>query len=57
VTNFVNSILFLAHQIASLVDGVFFKEVTNFIARRKEVVITNVVVVTRGEFGLNDRDW
>jgi hypothetical protein len=52
MTNFVNSLLFLAGKIAPLIDGTFFKEVADFIARRKEVVIADMVVVTGGEFGL-----
>jgi hypothetical protein len=52
VTNLVDSFLLLARQVASLIDDTLFKKVANFVARRKEVVVTDVVVVTRGEFGL-----
>jgi hypothetical protein len=52
VTNFVDSLLFLARKIAPLIDSTFLEKVANFIARRKEVVIADVVVVAGDEFGL-----
>jgi hypothetical protein len=54
VTNFVDSHLFLARQISTVIGGIFFEEVADFVARRKEVVVTNVITIIRGEFGLTD---
>jgi len=55
VTNLINSPVFLACKVSLLVNSVFLEEVANFVARCKKVVVTNVVFVARGEFGLGKR--
>jgi hypothetical protein len=52
VTNLVDGLVLLARQVSLPVGGIFLEEVANFVARRKEVVVTDVVVVPSGEFGL-----
>jgi hypothetical protein len=52
MTNFVNSSVLLAGQIALPVDGILLEEVADFITRRKEVVVPDMVIVPGGEFGL-----
>ena len=52
MTDLIDSMVLLSCQVSVLVDSVFFEEVANFVARRKEVMVTNVVVVTSREFGL-----
>lgn len=52
MTNLVDGLVLLARQVSLPVGGIFLEEVANFVARRKEVVVTDVVVVPSGEFGL-----
>jgi len=52
MTNLIDSPLLLARKVSLLVDSLVFEEVADFIARRKEVVVTNVVLFVGGEFGL-----
>jgi hypothetical protein len=52
VTNLINSLVLLARQVSLPVDGTFLEEVANFVARRKEVVVADVVSVSSGEFRL-----
>ena len=52
MTNLVDGLVLLARQVSLPVDGIFLEKVTNFVARRKEVVVTDVVIVPSGEFGL-----
>lgn len=52
VTNFVNSPVLLARKVSLLINSVFLEEVANFVARCKKVVVTNVILFARGEFGL-----
>jgi hypothetical protein len=51
MTDLIDSMVLLSCQVSALVDSFFFEEVANFVARRKEVIVTNMVVVTRREFG------
>jgi hypothetical protein len=52
VTNLVNSFVLLACQVALPVGGILLEEVANFVTRRKKVVVPDVVIVSRGELGL-----
>lgn len=52
MTDLIDGVVFLPCQVFALVDSIFFEEVANFVAGRKEVIVTNMVVVTRREFGL-----
>ena len=52
MTDLINSVVLLPCQVSALVHSIFFEEVSNFVAGRKEVIVTNMVVVTRREFGL-----
>ena len=52
MTNLVDGLVLLARQVSLPVDGIFLEKVANFVARRKEVVVTDVVIVPGGEFGL-----
>lgn len=52
MTNLINGLVLLTHQVSMPVGGIFLEEVANFIARRKEVFVTDVVFVTGGEFRL-----
>lgn len=52
MTNLVNSSVLLAGQIALPVDGILLEEVADFVTRRKEVVVPDMVIVPGGEFGL-----
>jgi hypothetical protein len=54
MTNLVDGPLFLARKISLRVDGLFFEEEAYFVTRRKEVVVTNVVIFVGGEFGLRE---
>jgi hypothetical protein len=52
MTNLVDSPLLFTCKVSLLVNGLLFKEVADFIARREEVVVTSVILFVRGEFGL-----
>jgi hypothetical protein len=52
VTNLINSPVLLARQVSLPVGGIFLEEIANFVSRRKEVVVTDVVFVSGGEFRL-----
>jgi hypothetical protein len=52
VTNLVDGLVLLARQVSVPVHGIFFEKVADFVARRKEVVVADVVVVPSGKFGL-----
>ena len=52
MTNLVNSLVFLARQVSLPVGGILLEEVANFVTRGKEVVVTDVVIVSGGEFRL-----
>jgi hypothetical protein len=52
MTNLVNSLVLLSGQVSLPVDGILLEEVANFVTRRKEVVVAEVVIVPGGEFGL-----
>ncbi len=52
MTDLIDSVVLLPCQVSALVDSFFFEEVANFVARRKEVIVTHMIVVTRREFGL-----
>ena len=52
MTNLVDGLVLLARQVSLPVDGIFLEKVANFVARRKEVVVTDVVIIPSGEFGL-----
>ena len=54
MTDLIHSVLFLSCQVSALVDGIFFKEISNFVAGREEVIVA--VAVTRLEFGLTSHD-
>jgi hypothetical protein len=56
VTNLIDGLVLIARQVSLPVGGIFLEEVANFIARRKEVVVTDVVLVTgaSGEFRLQE---
>jgi hypothetical protein len=58
VTNLINGLVLLARQVTMPVGGIFLEEVANFIARRKEVVVTDVVFVSgaSGEFRLQKQN-
>ena len=56
MTDLIDSMVLLSCQVSALVDSIFFEEVANFVARRKEVMVTNMIVVTSGEFGLTTMD-
>lgn len=52
MTNLVDGLVLLARQVSLPVDGILFEKVADFVARRKEVVVADVVIVPSGEFGL-----
>jgi hypothetical protein len=52
MTDLIDSVVLLPCQVSMLVDSIFFEEVTYLVARRKEVIVTNTVVITRCKFGL-----
>ena len=52
MTDLIDSMVLLSCQVSALVDSFLFEEVANFVARRKEVMVTNMVVVTSRKFGL-----
>ena len=56
MTDLIDSMVLLSCQVSALVDSIFFEEVANFVARRKEVMVTNMIVVTSGECGLTTMD-
>lgn len=51
MANLIDSALFRSIQLPVFIDGVFFQEVTNFISRCKEIIISNMVVVRGSELG------
>jgi hypothetical protein len=55
VTNLINSLVLLARQVSLPVDGTFLKEVANFVTRREEVVVTDMVFVSGGKFRLQTK--
>jgi hypothetical protein len=54
MTNLVYGLVLLTCQVSVPVDCVCLEEVANFVTRRKEVVVTDLVIVTSGEFGLRN---
>lgn len=52
VTDLIDSMVLLPCQVSAVVDSIFFEEIANFVTRCKEVIVTNMVVVTRRELGL-----
>ena len=52
MTDLIDSTVLLPCQVSALVDSIFFEEIANLVTRCKEVIVTNMVVVTRREFGL-----
>ncbi len=52
MTNLVNGLVLLARQGSLPVNGIFLEEVANFVTRREEVVVTDVFIVSSGEFSL-----
>lgn len=52
MTNLIDSPVLLAHQVSLPVGGIFLEEVANFVSRSKEIVVTDVVFVSGGEFRL-----
>lgn len=52
MTDLIDSMMLLPCQVSVLVDSIFFEEIANFVTRRKEVIVTNMVVITSREFGL-----
>ena len=52
MTDLINGVVVLARQVSLLVGGIFLEKVANFVARREEVVVTDVVFVSGGEFRL-----
>jgi len=52
MTNLVDGLVLLSHQVSLAVDGILLEEVANFVTRRKKVVVTEVIIVPSGEFGL-----
>ena len=52
MTDLIDSMTLLPCQVSVLVDSIFFEEIANFVTRRKEVIVTNMVVITSREFGL-----
>jgi hypothetical protein len=56
MTDLIDSVVLLPCQVSALIDSTFFEEIADFVARRKEVIVTNMVVITRREFGLTALD-
>jgi hypothetical protein len=52
VTDLINSEVFLACKVSLGVNSPFFEEVANSITRCKEVIVTDMIIVAGGEFGL-----
>lgn len=52
MTNLVDGPLLLPREDSVVVYGIFFEEIANFVARCEKVVVTDMVIVARGEFGL-----
>jgi hypothetical protein len=52
VPNLVHRLVLWSIKRAVVVDGVFFEEKPYLVTRRQEILVTDMVVVTRGEFGL-----
>lgn len=52
MTDLIDSMMLLPCQVSVLVDSIFFEEIANFVTRRKEVIVTNMVFITSREFGL-----
>ena len=52
MTDLIDSTVLLPCQVSALVDSIFFEEIANLVTRCKEVIVTNMVFVTRREFGL-----
>lgn len=54
VTNLVNSLVLLSGQVSLPVDGILLEKIANFVTRREEVVVTEVLIVLGGEFALQE---
>lgn len=57
MTNFINNPVLLARKVSVPVNSVFLKEVANFVARCKKVIVANVILFACGEFGLVCGKW
>ena len=55
MTNLVNSLVLLARQVSLPVDGIFLEEVANFVTRCEEVLVTDMVFISGGEFRLSKK--
>jgi len=55
MTDLINGLVLLARQVSLPVGGIFLEKVANFVTGRKEVVITDVVFVSGGEFRLQSK--
>lgn len=56
MTNLINSLVLLTRQVSLPIDGIFLEEVADFVTRRKEVVVTDVIFVSGGEFRLQQTE-
>lgn len=52
MTNLVHSLLFRSGQLSVLINGLLFEEIPNLVTRGQEVVVANMVIITRGELRL-----
>ena len=52
MTDLVDSPRLFPVELAVLPDSILLKEKSNFISRRQEILVSNVVIIPRGEFSL-----
>jgi hypothetical protein len=51
MTDLIDGVMLIPRQVSALIDSIFFEEIANLVPRLKEVIITDMVVITRREFG------
>jgi hypothetical protein len=56
MTDLIDGVMLIPRQVSALIDSIFFEEIANLVPRLKEVIITDMVVITRREFGLTTMD-
>lgn len=53
MSDFVDSFFLGPVKLSVCADGVLLQEVTDFVSRRQEIVISNVIIIASSEFGLD----
>jgi hypothetical protein len=52
VSNLVDCLLLLPQQLAIAIKRLLLKEETNFVSGSEKIIVSDVIIITSGEFGL-----